>query len=252
MSVSSRMWNLGEPSSKNSNRFCFIFRGKIASVVFKIVYRGFSPPVQMFFSTLNVLGRKRLIRVGAEAPVNDSFKTWPGPWFRLRGKNVLNTRGPVKRSFVSTHVGVLLNNNIKNLVASWDKSLYRYSNRYLTNVMFCRVSMSLPPRNGDIPDSSVYVITPSDQMSEYGYAGSSHKISGAKFNTKKRYYLNEDQLILQPVQFSELHARRRTTRACFGLCTRFTVTYRFRLVNTVIVPYRQNINLLFSKNTCLS
>lgn len=79
----------------------------------------------------------------------------------------------------STHVGVLLNNNIKNLVASCDKSLYRYSNLYRTNVMFCLVSVSLAPRNGDIPESNVYAITPSDQISEYGYAGSSHKISGA-------------------------------------------------------------------------
>lgn len=85
--------------------------------------------------------------------------------------------------FISmTHVGVLLNNNIKNLVASCDKSLYRYSNLYLTNVIFCLVSMSLAPLNGDIPDSNKYVITPSDQISENGYAGSSHKISGANYN----------------------------------------------------------------------
>jgi len=45
--------------------------------------------------------------------------------------------------------------------------------------MFCLVSVSLDPRNGDIPDNKVYAITPSDQISEYGYAGSSHKISGA-------------------------------------------------------------------------
>ena len=45
--------------------------------------------------------------------------------------------------------------------------------------MFCLVSESLDPRNGDMPDSNVYAITPSDQISEYGYAGSSHKISGA-------------------------------------------------------------------------
>lgn len=48
--------------------------------------------------------------------------------------------------------------------------------------MFCLVSVSLVPRNGDIPDSNVYAITPSDQISEYGYAGSSHKISGAVNN----------------------------------------------------------------------
>lgn len=85
--------------------------------------------------------------------------------------------------FNLTYVGVLLNNNIKNLVASCDKSLYRYSNLYLTNVIFCLVSISLAPRNGDIPDNNVYVITPSDQISENGYAGSSHKISGANYNT---------------------------------------------------------------------
>lgn len=79
----------------------------------------------------------------------------------------------------ASYVGVLLNNNIKNLVASCDKSLYRYSNLYRTNVMFCLVSVSLDPRNGDIPDNKVYAITPSDHISEYGYAGSSHKISGA-------------------------------------------------------------------------
>lgn len=82
-----------------------------------------------------------------------------------------------------THVGVLLNNNIKNLVASCDRSLYKYSNLYLTNVIFCLVSISLAPRKGDMPESNVYTITPSDQMSEYGYAGSSHKISGALNNT---------------------------------------------------------------------
>jgi len=41
--------------------------------------------------------------------------------------------------------------------------------------------MSLAPLNGDIPDNSEYVITPSDQISENGYAGSSHKISGANY-----------------------------------------------------------------------
>lgn len=93
--------------------------------------------------------------------------------------------------FISmTYVGVLLNNNIKNLVASCDKSLYRYSNLYLTNVIFCLVSMSLAPLNGDIPDNNVYVITPSDQISENGYAGSSHKISGANYKNLYWYNLN--------------------------------------------------------------
>lgn len=47
--------------------------------------------------------------------------------------------------------------------------------------MFCLVSVSLDPLNGDMPDSNEYAITPSDQISEYGYAGSSHKISGAAY-----------------------------------------------------------------------
>lgn len=118
-----------------------------------------------------------------------------------------------------TYVGVLLNNNIKNLVASCDKSLYKYSNLYLTNVIFCLVSLSLVPRNGDIPESSVYVITPSDHISEYGYAGSSHKISGAFYIKKKKLYRGYYQYIIYCLFFFTCKIQH---VVCHHHCAKFT------------------------------
>lgn len=48
--------------------------------------------------------------------------------------------------------------------------------------MFCRVSSTLSPRNGDTPDSMTYASTPTDQMSVCGKAGSSLNTSGADKN----------------------------------------------------------------------
>lgn len=45
--------------------------------------------------------------------------------------------------------------------------------------MFCRLSLSSAPWNGNMPDNMTYVNTPNDQISVCGNAGSSLSTSGA-------------------------------------------------------------------------
>lgn len=54
------------------------------------------------------------------------------------------------------------------------------------------VSSSSAPRNGETPESSRYVNTPTDQMSDCGKAGSSLSTSGAVIKNENRQFVERD------------------------------------------------------------